>query len=414
MNNLKNKKDQELVRRAKEVIPGTMYGHMSVQRRMPSGYPQFFERAEDCHLWDVDGNEYIDFMCAYGPMILGYRHPVVEEATRLQSAKLETASGPASVMVELAERLVEQISHAKWAMFVKNGTDATTTSITIARAATRRKSILLAKNAYHGSIPWCTPVHEGVVEGDRAHLLYYQYNNVESLLEAADRCKHDLAAIVVSAFKHDARVDQEMPTLEFAKAVRKVCDENEAALILDDVRAGLRLSLDASWALIGIQPDLTAWGKALANGLSLSAVTGNENYRQAAASIFVTGSFWYQASPMAAALATLTLLEEAKAPAFLEKIGHQLRLGLTEQSRYHGVPIRQTGPVQMPMVLFDDDPDFKKGFQFCLAALERGVYLHPWHNWFLSLAHTSVTIEKALKATNHAFENLAQSFTRSS
>ena len=409
MDNFRNKKDQEYVRRAKAVIPGTMYGHMSVQRRMPSGYPQFFERAEDCRLWDVDGNEYIDFMCAYGPMILGYQHPVVEEAARRQSSKLETATGPAPVMVELAERLVEQVSHAKWAMFVKNGNDATTTCITIARAATRRKVILLAENAYHGSMPWCTPNQEGVVAGDRAHLLYYQYNNVESLLEAAERGKQDLAGIVVSAFKHDARFDQAMPTLEFAKAVRQVCDENEAALILDDVRAGLRLSLDASWTLLGIQPDLTAWGKALANGVSLSAVTGNDHFRQAAASIFVTGSFWYQASPMAAALATLTLLEEAKAPEYLEKIGHQWRLGLSEQSQYHGIPIRQTGPVQMPMVLFEDDPDFEKGFQFCQAALEEGVYLHPWHNWFLSLAHTRETIEKALEATNHAFEKLAQS-----
>ena len=100
MDNFRNKKDQEYVRRAKAVIPGTMYGHMSVQRRMPSGYPQFFERAEDCRLWDVDGNEYIDFMSAYGPMILGYQHPVVEEAARRQSSKLETASGPAPVMVE--------------------------------------------------------------------------------------------------------------------------------------------------------------------------------------------------------------------------------------------------------------------------------------------------------------------------
>ena len=94
---------------------------------------------------------------------------------------------------------------------------------------------------------------------------------------------------------------------------------------------------------------------------------------------------------------------------YLEKIGNQWRLGLSEQSQYHGIPIRQTGPVQMPMVLFEDDPDFEKGFQFCLVALEEGVYLHPWHNWFLSLAHTRETIEKALEATNHAFEKLAQS-----
>ncbi len=140
------------------------------------------------------------------------------------------------------------------------------------------------------------------------HLVYYQYNNVENLLETAERYQHDLAGIVVSAFKHDARVDQEMPQPVFAKTARRICDETRAALILDDVRAGMRLSLDASWTLVNFQPDLTTWGKALANGLSLSAVTGNDAFRKAAASIFVTGSFWYQAPPMAAALATFLLL----------------------------------------------------------------------------------------------------------
>jgi glutamate-1-semialdehyde 2,1-aminomutase len=397
---MQRERNDALVERARRVIPGGMYGHMSVQRMMPKGYPQFFERAQGARLWDVDGNEYIDFMCAFGPMILGYRHAAVEAAVDAQRRKGDTMTGPSSLVVELAERFVAQITHADWAIFAKNGTDATTLCCTLARAATGKRKLLVAKGAYHGAAPWCTPSPKGVIEEDRSHLLQYEYNDVASLTAAVERAHGDLAGIVVSAFKHDAFVDQALPTREFAHAVRRMCDTTDAALILDEVRAGFRLSLDTSWSSLGVEPDLSAWSKAIANGYALAAILGKERFREAATKVYATGSFWFQALPMAAGLATLTALNEADAPTRLNALGERLRTGLHTVAQSHGLSIRQTGPAAMPMVLFDDDPKLERGNAFCSGMLERGIYMHPWHNMFLSTAHTESDIDHAVAAAD--------------
>ena len=153
--------DLDLRRRAAAVIPGGMYGHMNVNY-LPDAYPQFYERSEGTRVWDVDGNEYVDFMCSFGPMILGYKHPGVEAAAAAQAAKGDTQPGPAACMVELGELLVERVAHADWAMFAKNGTDATTISLMVARAETGRNKVLAATGAYHGSAPWATIRMDGV------------------------------------------------------------------------------------------------------------------------------------------------------------------------------------------------------------------------------------------------------------
>ena len=401
-----NSKDKDLRNRASRVIPGGMWGHMNAAR-MPPVFPQYFSHGRGSKLWDADGTEYLDFMCAYGPMILGYSDPDVAAAVEAAGGDGAILNGPTDVTVELAELLVDTIPHADWAMFQKNGTDATTTCVTLARAGTGRRKILVAEGAYHGAVPWCSPSVAGVTEEDRAHLIPYIYNDTNSLDRALDIACSDLAGILVSAFRHDARKDQEMPTHAFAQAVRTACDGAGAALILDDVRAGFRLNLGGSWESLGIRPDLSAWSKAIANGHPLGAVTGNDRFREAAQQIFVTGSFWCAPGPMAAAMATLKKLHASDPVGHMEQLGQCLRDGLAEQAKRHGVGIRQTGPVQMPMVLFDDDPDLAKGNRFTSEALRRGVYLHPWHNMFLSAAHTQDDIDRALDATDAAFAALA-------
>ena len=155
MPSLPNSVDSALRQRAARVVPGGMWGHLHAAR-LPEGYPQFFARGEGCRLWDVDGNEYVDLMCSWGPIVLGHRHPRVEEAVRRQASDGSCMNGPGAVMVELAEKLVATIAHADWVMFQKNGGDATTTAVTIARAETGRRKILVARGSYHGSMPWCS------------------------------------------------------------------------------------------------------------------------------------------------------------------------------------------------------------------------------------------------------------------
>jgi glutamate-1-semialdehyde 2,1-aminomutase len=169
------------------------------------------------------------------------------------------------------------------------------------------------------------------------------------------------------------------------------------------VRAGFRLHPGGSWETVGVRPDLSAWSKAIANGHALAAVTGTDAWREAASRIFVTGSFWCTAVPMAAAVATLDRLEELDAIPHMERLGQRLRAGLDALAARHGIGLRQSGPVQMPLFLFEEDPEFRKGFAFCRAALEPGAYLHPRHNMFLCAAHTEADMDRVLEAAEAGF-----------
>jgi glutamate-1-semialdehyde 2,1-aminomutase len=301
------------------------------------------------------------------------------------------------------------VAHADWALFEKNGTDATTLCVSLARAESGKRKILVARGAYHGAAPWCTPSKAGVTAEDRAHLITYVYNDLPSIEAAAEEAGDDLAGVVVSAFKHDVMIDQELPDPEFARGVRRLCDRTGAALILDDVRAGLRLHLGGSWETVGVRPDLSAWSKALANGYPLAAVLGSDRFREAATKVFATGSFWCGSVAMAAAIATITELRTTDAVAQMDAAGSRFRAGLAAQADAHGFVIRQTGPPQMPLVLFADDPHQRLGARFTEEALRRGVYLHPWHNMFMSVAHTDKDIDAALSRTDEALAALARS-----
>lgn len=402
-----NSQDSTLRTRAARVIPGGLWGHLSAAA-LPDGYPQYFTRAEGCRLHDVDGRTFIDFMCSWGPIILGHRHPAVEAAAATQAAQGDCMNGPAPVLVELAETLVDMVPHADWCLFGKNGSDATTTCVTVARAETGRRKVLVAQGAYHGAVPWCSPSVAGVTAEDRAHLLFFRFNDTASLDAAAEQAGSDLAAILVSAFRHDYGQAQELPTPAFARRVRALCDETGAAMVLDDGRAGFRLHLGGSWEGLGVQPDLAAWSKAIANGHPLAAVTGRDRFRDAATRVYTTGSFWCGAVPMAAALATLGELRRLDGPARMQATGQRLRDGLAERAHHHGIAISQTGPVQMPTLLFDADPDWTRGSAFCAEALRHGAYFHPKHNMFLSCAHTNADIDQALDAADAGFRHLSR------
>lgn len=400
--------DAKLRARAAAVIPGGMWGHQSAAR-LPAAYPQYFTRSKGCRIWDADGRELIDFMCAWGPMVLGYGDEEVEAAADAQRRLGDSFNGPSERLVELAELVVGTIPHADWAMFQKNGTDATTVCVMIARAATGRRKLLLAEGAYHGAVPWCNPYPTGATAEDRVHVIRFAYNDTASLAAAAAEAGDDLAGVVVSAFRHDVGKDHELPTTEFASAARSLCDRAGAALILDDVRAGFRLHMGGSWELVGVRPDLAAWSKAIANGHALAMVTGNNRFREAATQVFVTGSFWTGAVAMAAAIATIGKLKRIDGIAHMRAMGERLREGLTAQARAHGLPLRQSGPPQMPVLLFEGDTDRSVGWRFCTEALKRGVYLHATHTLFLSAAHTTGDIDRALEATDAAMAAVARS-----
>lgn len=402
---MRNSKDSELRERARQVIPKGMYGHESVAL-LSEDFPQFFSRAEGAYLWDCDHNRYVDYMCAFGPNLLGYRHRGIEEAARAQAAMGDTMTGPSEAMVVLAEDLVSMIGHAAWAMFCKNGSDATSMAMVTARAYRDRRKILVAKGTYHGAAPWNTPNMKGITAEDRAHIIYFNYNDLDSATEAFRKAAGDVAGVFATPFRHETFNDQYAPSAEYALGLRKLCDDADALLILDEVRTGFRLSRDCSWSVHGVQPDLSAWGKVLANGYPISALLGSEKARSAASSIYVTGSFWFSAVPMAAAIATL---REIRTTDYLERIvanSTRLRAGIAAQASAHGIAVRQTGPSQMPQILFDDDPDMRKGYFWAGFAVRSGAYLHPYHNMFFNAALTPDDIDNTLDITDRAFAEL--------
>ena len=403
------RKTEALFARAARVVPGGIYGHQSPAMLVPGAYPYFFARGRGAHVWDVDGNQYVDLMCSYGPIVLGHNHPRVDEAARRQAADGSCFNGPTRAWVDLAEHLVGITPWAAWTVFAKNGSDVCTWATEVARAATGRRKILAAKGAYHGTHPWCTPIPEGTTPEDRAHVVAYRYNDLASVDAALAAHEGDVAGIVVSPFRHDAFHDQEMPAPGFLGGLRERCDRLGAVLVLDDVRAGFRLHLGGSGEAVGVQPDLSCYCKALGNGYGIAACVGREALRDAATRVFFTGSYWTSGVEMAAALACLQELEASGAIPYMERIGTALRHGIERQAAAHHQEIRYTGPPAIPFLTFAADRgSFERSRTFAAACVAHGVYLHPHHNWFLSSALTDDDVARVLEVTEEAFREVAR------
>jgi glutamate-1-semialdehyde 2,1-aminomutase len=314
----KNDFDSQLKRRAEAVLPSLT--HLSVAG-MPDSFSQFYTHGQGSHVFDVNGREWIDYMSSYGPVLLGHRHPVVDNAIKEQLAQGDCLAGPTPRMVELAELLVRTVPWSDWVYFAKNGSDATVVSIRVARAKTGKSIILRAPNSYHGAASiWRegspkSLQKEGVLQSEIEHLRPYTYNDLASVRQAANQAGDDWAGIIVAAFQWDYGAPQQLATAEFLNGVRELCTERGAALICDDVRSSFRIDSRGTWEDEryghGVSPDLTCLCKGIANGQPLSAVLGTDEWRAGASRVVATGSFWANAVPFAAALATIPLSDAA-------------------------------------------------------------------------------------------------------
>ena len=243
-------KSREAYLRACRVIPSGIYGHQGPAEGCYTpveAWPLFSSRAEGSYFWDVDGNRYIDYMCGYGPNILGYHDPDVDEAARKQRALEDCVTIPSTKMIDFAELLVDTVATADWAFFAKNGNDVTTLAVLTARAYTRRKKIVFFKGYYHGVSPWTQKKdYSGILEEDVMHNLYVDWNDYDALAELFDRYKGEIAAVIGQPYMHGNFKDNELPADGFWQKVRKLCTDNGTVLIVVDVRAGFRLDLAGS------------------------------------------------------------------------------------------------------------------------------------------------------------------------
>ena len=400
-------RSKELFARAAQVIPSGIYGHTSPSLTVPGSFPYYAARSEGCRYWDVDGNEFIDYLCGYGPIVLGYQHPEVEEAAERQQKDGNCFNHPAAVMVELAEKLVSLIDFAGWAVFGKNGSDMTSWAIQVARAHTRRKKILKVRGSYHGIAPWCNPGHAGWIEEDRQHIHDFVWNDLDSVRALLDAHRDQVAALITTPFHHPSFGCSVLPAPGFFPELERLCRERGVLLILDDIRAGFRLHLGGSHRAFAFTPDLSCYCKALGNGHPIAAAVGSPELRIAASKVFLTGSYWNSAVPMAAALATLRILERENTVETMRQRGLQLMQGLTAAAAASGVQVITSGPPAIPLMMIDQDPSLRKQQFFCVEAAKRGVFFHPHHNWFISGAHRESDVNQTLEVARTCFAALA-------
>lgn len=404
-------KSLKMFERAQQIIPNGIFGPRNPNFMVPGAYPCFFTQGTMGRAMDVDGNEYIDFMCAFGANLLGYRHPKVDEAVRKQNAECNggVMTMPTDKWVELAEYIVHHTPLADWLIFAKNGSDVTTWATNCARVYTKKKKILMASGSYHGFHSWCVPSPTGVPDEHRSGVLNFEYNSIEGLRKAAEKHKGEIAAIILTPMKHDAFSDVELPAPGFFDAVREVCDSDGIVFIMDDIRCCYRLKFEGSHEYFGAKPDIVTIGKGMANGYPIAVAYGREELKKAACNVFFSGTHFYSGPPMAAALAALEII---RTEGIIEKINHLgglLRKGLEEQAGSHGVEVVYSGPPGIPFMNFKTPAPFQQRVIFSREAIKRGVFLHPHHNWFVCAGHTEEDIRQALEVTDVCFRKVKES-----
>jgi len=400
-------KSRELFSRAVKVIPSGIYGHQGPAEGcyVPvEAYPLFSERAEGAYLYDADGNRYIDYMCAYGPNILGYNDPEIDEAARRQRALGDCTTLPSARMIEFAELLCDTVNIADWAFFAKNGNDVTTLAVMTARAHTKRKKIVFFKGYYHGVSPWTQKIdYSGVIEEDVMNNLYVDWNDIDALEELFLTHKGEIAAVIGQPYMHGNFADNTLPEADFWQKVRRLCDEWGTVLIIDDVRAGFRLDLAGSDHYFGFEADLICFCKALANGYNVSALCGKEFLKNTVSGISFTGSYWLSAVPFAAGIACIEKMRRLDLPKLLIEKGTRLKNGLIDTAKKYGYDLHVSGVPSLFYLRIADDPSLMLHQEWIAECVKRGVFFTSHHNHFINAALSDEDIKLTVDIADEAF-----------
>ena len=401
-------KSREWFARATKVIPSGMYGHLGPAEGnfIPvTSWPLLGDHAQGSYFWDVDGNRFIDYMCAYGPNVLGYNDPDVDAAALEQMKKGNLFTSPSYKMVELAELMVDTVASADWAFFAKNGNDVTTGAILVARAATHRKKIVFINGFYHGVSPWTQKIdYPGILPEDVANNLYIDWNDFDQLQRVFDENKGEIAAFISTPYLHGNYFDNQLPADGYWKKVRELCTENGTVLIVDDVRAGFRLDIAGSDHFYGFEADLICFCKAIANGYNVSCLCGKDFLKSACSALSFTGSYWYSAVPFAAGIACINKMKARDTPKMFREKAIKLTDGLKAAAATNGFNLVVSGePALFYLRLADDNSLFihQDWIQECVR---RGVFFAGHHNHFMNASLTDEDIAFTLEVADDAFK----------
>ena len=402
---LKQKKSDELFLKAQEIIPGGIFGHYKFAVREEG--PKFFSKAKNAYFWDIDGNKYLDLICGWGPMILGYNNSKIDKAARTQYDLGNTVSVASPVMVELAETLTDMVDMADWALFGKNGGDSTQLAIMVARAETGKSKILKIKDGYHGANGWMQNKNNpGIINSDSEEVLSISWNDLDEFDEMISSFGSEIACFISSPYDHPTSKDSSLPKEGYWKHIEKKCSENNIVLIVDDVRTGFRIDLKGSHNAFGFSPDLVCLGKAMANGYPISALVGKKSLKDAANKVYFSGTQFFNSAPMAASKATLEELQNLNSIEVMNTNGLKLKDDLSSAAKSFGLKIKVSGVPSMPYFKIEDQSkDFH--VDWTDECLSRGLYLTSYHNHFLSVAHGEAEINEIVRIASEAFEAIS-------
>ncbi len=404
----KTTKSDEWYARATEVIPAGVYGHLGPAEGQfipVNRWPRFSEKAKGSYFWDVDGNKYIDYMCAYGPNVLGYGDEDVDAAVIEQIKKGNCVTSPDKIMVECAELLVDTVNTADWAFFAKNGNDATQGAILTARAHTHRKKLIFFNGFYHGVSPMVQKIdYPGVTPEDVANNLYTPWDDIENFKKLLAENEGEIAAVIAQPYNHGNFSDNSFPIDGFWKEVRELCTKNEIVLIVDDVRCGFRLGLAGSDHFFGYEADIICFCKALANGYNMSAFCGKDFLKNAASSLSYTGSYWMSAVPFAACIATINKLKKLDAPKLFDSLGRELTTGLQKAGAEHGFDLVVSGAPALFYLRIANDDSLLLHQDWVAECVNRGLFITSHHNHFINASLTHEDINRSIEIAEDAFK----------
>lgn len=411
MKKLNLKKSEEIWKEALQLVPGGVLGIRRPYNFVPGEYPLFLERGKGGRVWDVDDNEYIDFLCAYGPIIIGHREPEIDDAVSEQMKKGFCFNLCQPVQNKLAKKLKELIPSAEQVVFVKTGSDATTSAVRIARGFTKRSKIL--RCGYHGWHDWCVEVHGGVLPKTYEDTLEFHYNDLASLETLLDGNKGDVAAVIITPVGHPLAKPVEAPAPGFLQGVKDLAKKHGAVLIFDEIRSGFRVSIGGAQARYGVTPDMSLFGKAMANGYPIAVVCGRKDVMKPLTDgdVFISSTFFPNSLEMVAALKTIEILEREKVCDKIWERGTDFLKRLEDIVKKTGAKAYVSGIPPMPYITFPSDPEKKykeRRTVFFTEAIRRGLFMQPYHHSYIAHRHTDKDLDEAVKIIEESLAVIAK------
>ncbi len=391
----------KLYEEALKLIPGAILGIRRPYNFVEGEYPIFFESAKGGKVIDVDGNEYIDILCAYGPIIIGHREEEIDNAVIEQIRnKGFCMSLTQQVQNKLAKKLKELIPCCEKLVLMKMGTDATTAAVRVARAYTKKAKILSC--GYHGWYDAFSEVHG--IEAGIPKKLYedfyeFEFNNLEEVENLFKKNKNEIAAIMVNPIHTQGGREVEMPKPGFLEGLRELATDNNTLLIYDEIRTGFRVDMGGAQKMFGVIPDLAAFGKAMGNGYPISTLVGKAEYMDVLVEkVFLSSTFFPNSLAQVASLKTIEILQREKVLEAIKEKGDKFSKQIEEYIEDSGIECKFSGGPWMPYITFDPDPNYlyrKVREEFYRQLIRRKVFLQPFHHGYIAYRHTSEDLEYA-------------------